>query len=66
MHRMNTVEAYLDTLSEHEEIAMEIAASRLGSSFDICASIGFAEHCKACQGGADQPESTPAVLPSLA
>jgi len=63
---MNTAEAYLDTLSEQEEIAMEIAASRLGTSFDILASIGFATHCEVYEEEAGQPEYSPAVLSSLA
>lgn len=35
-----TVE-YVNQLSEQERIVLEIAREHLGSSFDICKSIGF-------------------------
>ena len=35
------IEEYIESLTETERIAMEIAKQHLGSSFDITKSVGF-------------------------
>ena len=38
---MDPIKEYLESLTETERIALEIARNHLGSSFDISKSIGF-------------------------
>jgi len=41
MEKESTPEEYIETLTEIEKLAMEIAKQHLGSSFDISKSNGF-------------------------
>ena len=42
----NTIDTYIQSLSEKERVVLQLAKTHLGSSFDIKKSIGFIKWLK--------------------